>query len=227
MLTTMLVVNNSSQFKAQQKSTLFLNQEIIVQATAITVKIKIAKTSGSGILINKKEQSYTVITNRHVTDRGEKYYIQTPDGYIYEGKLVRVSRSNDLAILEFISEHNYKIATLNQSPLQLGGNLFAVGFPFNSDKLQISYGKLVLQTKKPLKDGYQIGYTNEIKNGMSGGAILNSLGEVVGVNGRSANPIIPDYQFQDGSYPDYSLQQQMVMLSWGIPIKKLSLLLEK
>ena len=55
---------------------------------------------------------------------------------------------------------------------------------------------------------------------MSGGAILNEFGEVVGVNGRSAYPIIPNYQFQDGTYSNKQLQQQMMKLSWGIPIQR-------
>lgn len=217
-ITILLIFNNFSQFKSQQKPILFLKQEIVEQATAITVKIKLEKTYGSGILINKEQNIYSVITNSHVISRGEKYYIQTPDGYDHKAKLVVVSKNNDLAILEFTSNHNYTIATINNSSPELGGNIFAVGFPFNSNQLQISSGKLLLQIEKPLKGGYQIGYTNEIQKGMSGGAILNSLGEVVGVNGRMANPIIPNYQFHDGSYPDDTLQQQMVVLSWGIPI---------
>jgi len=55
---------------------------------------------------------------------------------------------------------------------------------------------------------------------MSGGAILNASGEVVGLNGRSANPIIPDYQYQDRTYPSQQQQKKMAGLSWGIPIAK-------
>lgn len=55
---------------------------------------------------------------------------------------------------------------------------------------------------------------------MSGGAIFNNLGEVVGISGRSANPIIADYQYQDLTYPTQQLQHQMIQLSWGIPISK-------
>lgn len=219
--TIILLLSNFFQFKLQQSSSTLLKPEIVKQATAITVKIKVAKTYGSGILINKKNQNYIVVTNRHIINRGKKYYIQAPDGCSYKGKLISISQNNDLAILEFVSEHNYTTATLNNSSLQLEETLFVAGFPFNSHKLQISPGKLVLQTKKPLKNGYQIGYTNEIQKGMSGGAILNLLGEVVGVNGRSANPIIPNYQFQDGSFPTKEQQQQMISLSWGLPIKNL------
>lgn len=86
--------------------------------------------------------------------------------------------------------------------------------------MQITAGKLLLQMSKPLQQGYQLGYSNTIDRGMSGGAIFNSLGEVVGVNGKSANPVIADYQYQDSTYPSQQLKQQMIQLSWGIPITK-------
>ncbi|MEM8718203.1 MAG: serine protease [Cyanobacteria bacterium P01_G01_bin.39] len=212
-----------TQSKRKQIPIRVLNKEIIKKSTTITVKIKLENTAGSGVLINKKQHIYSVITNRHIIDREEKYYIQTPDAHLYKGKLVTSSEDEDLAILEFVSERNYGVATLSNSSLELRENLFAVGFPFNSNQLIISSGKLIMQLDKPLKYGYQIGYTNEIQKGMSGGAILNSLGEVVGVNGRTANPIIPNYQFYDGSYPNDALQQQMILLSWGIPINNVKL----
>ena len=125
-----------------------------------------------------------------------------------------------MAILKFTSDRIYPVAKINPAPLKLYNSLFAAGFPYNSDRLEVTLGKLLLQTKKPLKQGYQLGYSNNIQKGMSGGAIFNNLGEVVGVNGRSANPILPDYQYQDLSYPTKQLQQKMTQLSWGIPISK-------
>ena len=112
------------------------------------------------------------------------------------------------------------MANINPAPLQLQQPLLAARFPFNSERLQITLGKLFLETNKSLKQGYQLGYSNTVYKGMSGGGIFNSLREVVGVNGRSANPIIADYQYQDATYPSQQQQQQMAQLSWGIPIHK-------
>ncbi len=190
------------------------------QAKDTTVRIKVKLTFGSGITIRKTNNTYTVITNRHLVDRGEEYYIQTSDNQIYLGTLVTVSSQADLAILEFTSDRSYSVATISTAPIQLFDSLFAAGFPFNSDRLQVTSGKLLLQMSKPLKQGYQLGYSNAIYQGMSGGGIFNSLGEVVGINGRSANPVIADYQYQDSTYPSQQLKQQMIQLSWGIPITK-------
>ena len=213
-------VNLIAEPIAPQNPEILTHQELIEQAQKIAVRIRTEKTSGSGIIIDKTNYTYTIITNRHVVARGDKYHIQTPDNNIHIGTLIVVSQQEDLAILQFTSDFIYETATINYEPLPLGISLFAAGFPFNSERLQVTSGKLSLQAIKPLKKGYQIGYTNTIYQGMSGGAILNSVGEVVGVNGRSASPIIPDYQYQDTTYPSEKLQQQMRQLSWGIPIVK-------
>ena len=70
-----------------------------------------------------------------------------------------------------------------------------------------------------MEGGYQIGYTNDIEKGMSGGPLLNARGEVVGVNGVHAYPLWGDpYQYKDGSEPNAALREQMSKYSWGIPI---------
>ena len=197
-----------------------VDRQLREQIKAIAVKIAVDKSSGSGIIIRKSNNIYTVVTNRHVVDRGDRYQIKTADSYVYQANLALVSEQDDLAILEFTSDRFYSVANINLAPLQLHQPLLAAGFPFNSDCLQVTLGKLFLKTNKPLKQGYQLGYSNTVYQGMSGGGIFNSLGQVVGVNGRSANPIIADYQYQDATYPSQQQQQQMAQLSWGIPIFK-------
>ncbi len=70
-----------------------------------------------------------------------------------------------------------------------------------------------------LSEGYQLGYTNEIKSGMSGGPVLNQQGKLIGINGRSKFPLsgVKAFQYMDGTYPSVELVQQMQTLSWGIP----------
>ena len=197
-----------------------IDRQLLKRIKAIAVKVNVDNSSGSGIIIRKTNNIYTVITNRHVVDRGDKYQILTNDCLIHPAKLSNVSKQDDVAILEFTSDRFYSVAKINPDSLKIRDSLLSVGFPINSDRLQITLGQLLLKIHKPLKQGYQLGYTNVVRGGMSGGAIINSAGEVVGVNGRSANPIIADYQYQDLTYPDKQLQQKMTQLSWGIPISK-------
>lgn len=194
-------------------------QQISMNAQNTVVKIKTKQTSGSGIMVHQLNNIYTVITNYHVLKHKQNYQIEI-DNEVYQGTLTTVSNKDDLAVLEFTSDRHYPIAKINSQPLSQYATLYAAGYPFNSDRLQITSGQLLLHLTKPLKQGYQLGYSNAVYHGMSGGAMFNSSGEVIGINGRNANPIIADYQYQDATFPTDELQQQMKRLSWAIPISK-------
>jgi hypothetical protein len=74
------------------------------KAAAITVKILSTDFLGSGILLNKQNSVYTVLTNAHVLRADNpRYRIQTPDGEIYKADVQKdVNFQNyDLAILQF------------------------------------------------------------------------------------------------------------------------------
>ncbi|MDF5712148.1 MAG: serine protease [Nostoc sp. S4] len=198
------------------------------QAQAITVKVMSKEFLGSGILLQKQESIYTVLTNAHVLRADDPpYQIQTPDGEIYTASLPRNTKfgNNDLAILQFRSPKKiYRVASI-ASKLMVGDEVFASGFysQEDEDKHQFSFtnGKVLLLLPKALDGGYQIGYSNDIQKGMSGGPLLNCRGEVVGVNGMQANPLwdAPSI-FVDGSQADKELHEQINRLSWAVPIDR-------
>ena len=71
-----------------------------------------------------------------------------------------------------------------------------------------------------LKAGYEIGYTSDIEQGMSGGAIISSQGYLLGINGISSYPLFNTaYVYTNGKRPTNTEIQEFRKLSWGIPIK--------
>lgn len=220
--------NNQNVLPNQRSSQLSVEQ-LRDLAQSITVKVTSGSNWGSGILMRQQGQVYTVLTNKHVLSAGEPYRVKTSDGQVYSADLSgSISfRGNDLAVLEFRSIHTtYPIASLGSaSSLNVGDEVFAAGFPFGRDwsrsmGLVLTTGQVSLLLNRALVGGYQVGYTNEIRKGMSGGPILNRQGELVGINGMHKYPLWGDpYIYKDGSKPDLLLRRRMVHFSWGIPIK--------
>ncbi len=167
------------------------------------------------------------MTNEHVLTPGygKQYRIQTPDGRIYLATPLKTGKfaDNDLGLLQFSSGKRkvYAIASWNtSSSLCPGDKAFAGGFPFSSPGFVFTTGQVSLLLPQTFEGGYQIGYTNHIRKGMSGGPLLNSQGKVVGINGKHAYPLWGDsYIFQDGSVTSQQQYQQMMQLSWAIPIQ--------
>lgn len=196
-------------------------------AEAITVKVFAEDISGSGILLQKTANTYLVITNEHVIaySNSEDLEIETPDGKVYTAKLATISQldNKDLALFTFESKLDYQVADIWQkTPVQVNQTVFVAGFPIEADKNQsrgfrVTPGQIMMIIAKELTGGYQLGYTNDVQKGMSGGPIFNCQGELVGINGLHKNPIWDyPYVFADGTIPTETEQTQMRSLSWGI-----------
>ncbi|MFB2917865.1 trypsin-like peptidase domain-containing protein [Aerosakkonema funiforme] len=202
-------------------------------AESITVKVIAGNSNGSGTLIRKHEHYYNVLTNQHVLTGGEPYRIQTPDGRIHRALALPIKEQlnqKDLALLKFRSDSEYQVATVAASSSKpiLDEDVFAAGFPFDSNKITLNQGKVAQLSEKSLKGGYQIGYSNEIEKGMSGGPMLNRRGELIGINGMLAHPPFGNpYVFEDDSQPTDTQRQEMKRSSWGISIETLTQLFPK
>jgi len=191
-------------------------------ARQATIRIKTAKSSGSGAIVQRQGQTYTVLTSWHVVafDKGDRTII-TGDGQIHPllGVPQRLG-DTDLAIAKFRSAIEYQVAPIGAQSAVVGEPLLAAGFPADSGALAVAQGFVKLLLPKSLPQGYSLGYTNEVKIGMSGGPIFNAKGFLVGINGRGKHrdPGFGVYTFEDGSEPTAELLEKMVKSSWGIPI---------
>ena len=206
--------------------------EIIVQeinphikdniARKISVKITSEENGGSGVIIAQQDNTYLVLTNAHVLRNGSTFNIQTRDGITHQAKPVAngIETDDDLALLEFSSDNSYQTATINSAAKPLPEqDILAVGYDAATGKLVVEEGKIERVADRSFKDGYSIGYSNNIVQGMSGGAILNTNGEVIGINGKSAFPIVnTGYVYQDGSEPTAEEIRQYRQLSWGLSL---------
>ncbi len=203
---TPVLVSRDATLSRDAKFRVSTTAEIRQLAQAITVKVLSVHQGGSGIFINKVGQIYTILTNAHVVNSKEAYRIQTLDGKTHSAVVISRGDSlkgNDLALLQFNAKENYRVVPLAPTAnLSENQEVFAAGFPDDSQKLVISSGKISLLSPQPLVGGYQIGYTNSVQQGMSGGPLLNLEGQLIGVNGLLNFAILNDaYVYQNGSRP--------------------------
>jgi Tfp pilus assembly protein PilF/V8-like Glu-specific endopeptidase len=163
-------------------------------AQAISVKISTTNGNGSGILLQKQGDVYTILTAAHVVKNGRaSYTITTPDGRTYPpiaNSIRRYQGDVDLAVLKFRSSATYKLAELGDSNVLKGGmNIYVAGFPAPTKVITESVfvfreGKVSANSKRAFKDGYSLLYSNNTLSGMSGGPVLNEAGQVVGIHGK-------------------------------------------
>ena len=233
LLTGTVVVTNPNQsfnpenkIDSSQTVAQLLTADVQTIAKNITVQVEVEQDRGSGILIAKNNNTYTVITNAHVTDRGDSYSIVTPDGIKHQATLVNSDSTpqNDLAILEFNSSNSYTVATIgNSNTITEGETVIAAGFPENEDNILVTDGLISLVTEKPLNKGYSIGFSNETVQGMSGGVLLNSNGEVVAILGKGQGAILDTaYDYIDGTTPTAQQIATYRESSFSIPVANIA-----
>jgi tetratricopeptide (TPR) repeat protein/S1-C subfamily serine protease len=196
-------------------------------AATITVRIQVGQSGGSGVLIGKKANTYLVLTNAHVIREQAGISIQAPDGQKYTAQRVKNTQVGnfDLALLEFTSPRSYQLAKLKnfgngEAALNEGREVFAAGFPYDSNALRVLTGAVTQLPQEAFVNGTQIGYVTkgDLKQGMSGGAILDSFGNLVGINSTLAYPIRPVYTYADGSKAPPDKIAEYRQANWGVPM---------
>ena len=195
-------------------------------ARNITVKVYSEDTWASGIILCRREESYVVATSKHFLSASEWVRVKTPDSETYVSSVVNLPEVSriDVGLLMFTGvSQNYHTAQFDRN---LGNTLNkkanVSGFPLDiesglNDRLSITEGEVMMILEQPLFNGYQIGYTNEISQGMSGGPLLDWQGHVIGLNGLRRFPLWGNpYVYQDGT--DVPDPEQLRQLAWAIPI---------
>ncbi|NCQ91870.1 MAG: trypsin-like peptidase domain-containing protein [Microcystis aeruginosa LG13-13] len=191
----------------------------------VTVKITSETNRGSGTIIAKKGDNYLILTNAHVTRNTKTLQVQTYDGHSRAARIVpnSLSENQDLALLEFSDTRDYPIATIAEfTPNQdrIGLEVVAAGYVAETGQYRTTKGTLEQVSDRPLREGYSVGYSGEIVQGMSGGGIFFD-DELIGINGRSAHPILSNYIYEDGTKPTDAEIQQMRAVNWGISLHTL------
>ncbi|MBR2500205.1 MAG: trypsin-like peptidase domain-containing protein [Clostridia bacterium] len=143
-----------------------------------------AMSSGSGIVI--RGDGY-IVTNNHVIDGAAKITVTTIAGQNFDASVVGADERTDLAVLKVKSDTQLPYAELgDSSELRVGELAIAIGNPLREElagTLTVGYISAINRTM--VIDGKQMTMIQTdaaINPGNSGGALLNSRGQVIGIN---------------------------------------------
>jgi S1-C subfamily serine protease len=147
--------------------------------------------TGSGSVIDQKGY---VLTNYHVIKNANELSVTLADGSNYRGDIIGVDPENDLAVIKF-DPQGRRLATISfgsSANLRVGQKVLAIGNPFALDRtlttgIVSGLGRPV-RTDTGLLIKEMIQTDASINPGNSGGPLLNSKGEMIGINTMIYSP---------------------------------------
>lgn len=157
--------------------------------------------SGSGVIVSK--DGY-IVTNNHVIANASEIEVILNDNTKYTAKVVGADPSTDLAVLKVEAQNLRPMLLGNSDDLKIGEWVLAVGNPFNLTST-VTAGIVSAKARNiniiernnqniPIESFIQTDAA--VNPGNSGGALVNTKGELVGINTAIAS--------QTGSYAGYS-----------------------
>ncbi|NYF78243.1 S1C family serine protease [Granulicella arctica] len=137
---------------------------------------------GSGFILNKDG---LILTNNHVINNAQRVEVTLSDKHKYKATVLTVDKGHDLALIKINNVPNLVPATLAEShSLIVGQRVYAIGNPFGlsgtmTRGIVSAIRSIRGQEGNPIEDAIQTDAA--VNPGNSGGPLLNSRGEVIGI----------------------------------------------
>lgn len=158
------------------------------------------RASGSGVIVS---QDGYIITNNHVIDGASEIKVTLNNKDNYTAKLIGNDASSDLAVLKIEGKNLPFLLYGNSDNVQIGQWVLAIGYPLNLETTVTAgiisakgrtLGLNARKSQTPIESFIQTDAA--VNQGNSGGALVNTNGELIGINSAIASPT--------GSYAGYS-----------------------
>lgn len=204
-----LIWQNSSSLFSLKREPISFKEAIRIASPAVVNVYNLAFSGnqaqvgadnlGSGVIMSK--DGY-ILTNKHVIEKAEQIVVALQNGQFFDATLIGSDNLTDLAVLKISADN---LATIPQNPLRknyVGDVVLAIGNPYNLGQ-SVSQGIISALGRNTVGDfvGRQnfIQTDASVNRGNSGGALINSVGELIGINtlsiGKSANEIAEGLNF--------------------------------
>ncbi|MDP4203901.1 MAG: Do family serine endopeptidase [Bacteroidota bacterium] len=165
------------------------------------------KASGSGVIIST--DGY-IVTNNHVVNEADNIQVVLNDKRTFTATVIGTDPNTDIALLKIESKDLPTLVFGNSDDLKLGEWVLAIGNPFNLTST-VTAGIVsakarninIISSKTPIESFIQTDAA--INPGNSGGALVNTKGELIGINTAIAS--------QTGSYAGYGFAVPVSIVS--------------
>lgn len=135
---------------------------------------------GSGFII---DSNGFILTNAHVVEGAEKIYVTMTDKREFNAKLLGADKRTDVALLKIDATGLPKLPLGDSSKLRVGEWVLAIGSPFGLENT-VTAG-IVSAKSRDTGDYFPFIQTDVAVNpGNSGGPLLNTAGQVIGINSQ-------------------------------------------
>jgi len=138
-------------------------------------------SSGSGVILDTRGY---VITNHHVIAKAEKVTVVLNDGRTAEALLVGTDPDTDIAVLKIELDNLPAVKIANLKKLKIGDVVLAIGYPFRIGQT-VTQGIISATGRSQVSQNTYENFLQTdaaINPGNSGGVLINTEGEIVGIN---------------------------------------------
>lgn len=137
---------------------------------------------GSGVIVDADEG--LIITNHHVIDGADEIFVTLDDGRSLEAALVGSDKKTDIAVLKIKASGLKALNFAKSDDTKVGDYVIAVGNPFGLSST-VTSGIISAKGRDNARGGNYADFLQtdaSINPGNSGGALVNSKGELIGIN---------------------------------------------
>lgn len=173
---------HSTTFANDEQINISVYESINPAIVAIEAQIEDGVSAGTGCVVSSNG---LILTGSHVIEGGSNIEVTTHNGQVYKAEVVsKMGKNKDLALIKINPKRPMQTIKFgDSSTCKVGQKVLAIGNPFGfSGTLtqgiisRIDYSKNKIQTDAAINPG------------CSGGPLLNSSGEVIGINQSIYNP---------------------------------------
>ncbi|MEZ2346862.1 S1C family serine protease [Terriglobus sp. RCC_193] len=186
------VANAQPAYDTEEQNNIAVYKRVtpsVVNITSTTIAIDFfygavpQQGQGSGFILDKQGH---ILTNNHVI--GENYQrveVQLADKHKYKAQVVTVDKAHDLALLQINAPNLQPVELADSRNLQVGQKVFAIGNPFGlSGTMTRGIISAIRSVRGPNGNAIDNAIQTDaaINPGNSGGPLMNSHGQVIGIN---------------------------------------------